>query len=233
MVAQYADGCNLFGDAEQARHLLGVLQRHCEDAGRDPAEITKTSMMSIAIAETEDGVRAKLDAMRAAGLPEQRIAGTVGRHARADPRACTRVPRRGHRGRDVLHGGRPRSRGGHARRHDAGAAVRHCRRLRRVHAGPGGAAALHERRPRPDGGARDGRRGDARARRPDRPRRPAAHPSRAARRPVVVQDRRRADGRERRDDRHLGEGARRARRSTRRAGWSCRRSSGAASPARR
>ena len=25
MVAQYADGCNLFGDPERARHLLGVL----------------------------------------------------------------------------------------------------------------------------------------------------------------------------------------------------------------
>lgn len=77
MVAQYADGCNLFGDPERARHLLGVLHAHCEDVGRDPAEITTTSMMSIAIAETEDGAKAKLDAMRAAGFPEQRIAGTT------------------------------------------------------------------------------------------------------------------------------------------------------------
>ena len=36
MVAQYADGCNLFGDPERARHLLGVLERHCADVGRDP-----------------------------------------------------------------------------------------------------------------------------------------------------------------------------------------------------
>ena len=77
MVAQYADGCNLFGDPERARHLLGVLQGHCENVGRDPAEITKTSMMTIAIAETEDGAQAKLDAMRAAGFPEQRIAATT------------------------------------------------------------------------------------------------------------------------------------------------------------
>ena len=77
MVAQYADGCNLFGDPERARHLLGVLQRHCENVERDPAEITKTSMMSIAIAETEAGARAKLDAMRDAGLPERRIASTT------------------------------------------------------------------------------------------------------------------------------------------------------------
>jgi F420-dependent oxidoreductase-like protein len=77
MVAQYADGCNLFGDAERAQHLLGVLDGHCETLGRDPGEITKTSMITLAIAETEDGVRAKLDAMRAAGLPEERIAGTT------------------------------------------------------------------------------------------------------------------------------------------------------------
>jgi F420-dependent oxidoreductase-like protein len=77
MVAQHADGCNLFGDPERARHLLGVLQRHCDAVGRDPAEITKTSMMSLVIAETEDGARAKLDMMREAGLPESRIAATT------------------------------------------------------------------------------------------------------------------------------------------------------------
>jgi F420-dependent oxidoreductase-like protein len=77
MVAQYADGCNLFGDADRARHLLGVLGGHCEAVGRDPAEITKTSMVSIAIAEREGGVKAKLDAMRDAGFPEARIAGTT------------------------------------------------------------------------------------------------------------------------------------------------------------
>jgi len=77
MVAQYADGCNLFGDPERAQHLLGVLEGHCETVGRDPAEITKTSMMSLAIAEDEAGVQSKLAAMRAAGLPEERIAATV------------------------------------------------------------------------------------------------------------------------------------------------------------
>ena len=77
MVAQYADGCNLFGDVERAEHLLGVLAEHCDRLGRDPSEITKTVMMSLAIAETEDRVQAKLDGMRDAGFPEQRIAGTT------------------------------------------------------------------------------------------------------------------------------------------------------------
>jgi F420-dependent oxidoreductase-like protein len=74
MVAQYADGCNFFGDPERARHLLGVLEDHCERLERDPSEITKTSMSSIVIAETEKGVQARLEALRSVGVSEQRIA---------------------------------------------------------------------------------------------------------------------------------------------------------------
>src|SRR3954466_13615678 len=77
LVAQYADGCNLFGDPDRARHLLGVLEGHCESVGRDPAEITKTSMATILIAEDEDGVEAKREAMRQAGWPEERIRHTT------------------------------------------------------------------------------------------------------------------------------------------------------------
>ena len=43
-VAKYGDGCNLFGDVERVKHLLGVLEGHCEDVGRDSSEITKTRM---------------------------------------------------------------------------------------------------------------------------------------------------------------------------------------------
>ncbi|MGO9971248.1 MAG: LLM class F420-dependent oxidoreductase [Solirubrobacteraceae bacterium] len=73
MVAQYADGCNLFGDTETARHKLGVLEEHCEKLGRDPAEITKTAMAVVLIAPTHEAAAAKLDAMRAAGVPEIRL----------------------------------------------------------------------------------------------------------------------------------------------------------------
>ena len=53
LVAQYGDACNLFGDAAAVRHKLDVLERHCADVGRDPAEITKT-----ALATVEDPVKA-------------------------------------------------------------------------------------------------------------------------------------------------------------------------------
>src|SRR5206468_2646357 len=54
MVAQYADGSNIFGDVERVKHLLGVLERHCEDVGRDPGEITKTRMATVLIAPTHE-----------------------------------------------------------------------------------------------------------------------------------------------------------------------------------
>jgi F420-dependent oxidoreductase-like protein len=77
MVAQYADGCNVFGDVERARHLVGVLQSHCERLGRDPAEITKTAMRSVAIAPTHEAALAKVDDMRRAGAPEDRLASVL------------------------------------------------------------------------------------------------------------------------------------------------------------
>ena len=73
LVAQYADGCNLFGDPERARHLLGVLEAHCETVGRDSGEITKTAMAQILIAPTHEAAQAKLAALRDRGIPDQRL----------------------------------------------------------------------------------------------------------------------------------------------------------------
>jgi F420-dependent oxidoreductase-like protein len=74
LVARYADGCNLFGDLERARHLLSVLESHCDEVDRDPADITKTRMSTVAIAPTHEQALAKLDQMRRAGVPEERVA---------------------------------------------------------------------------------------------------------------------------------------------------------------
>jgi len=52
LVARHADACNLFGDLATVRHKLAVLDRHCEEAGRDPAEITKTRLGGLVIAES-------------------------------------------------------------------------------------------------------------------------------------------------------------------------------------
>lgn len=42
-VARYADACNINGDIDTLRRKLDVLRRHCQNAGRDPAEITTTT----------------------------------------------------------------------------------------------------------------------------------------------------------------------------------------------
>ena len=54
LVAQYADGSNIFGGPDQVRHLLGVLGEHCATVGRDPAEITKTRLGTLAIAPSHE-----------------------------------------------------------------------------------------------------------------------------------------------------------------------------------
>ncbi|WP_420630453.1 LLM class F420-dependent oxidoreductase [Candidatus Leptofilum sp.] len=53
LVAQYADACNLFafmGNDELARKL-DVLKRHCDDVGRDYAEIEKTALGFVMLGE--------------------------------------------------------------------------------------------------------------------------------------------------------------------------------------
>jgi F420-dependent oxidoreductase-like protein len=72
MVAQYADGSNLFGDVERVKHLLGVLEGHCETFGRDPAEITKTRMGRVYIADTHEAAEAKLAPVLAASADPDR-----------------------------------------------------------------------------------------------------------------------------------------------------------------
>lgn len=48
LVAQYANACNLFdAGTDVLRHKIEVLDQHCADLGRDPAEIEKTVITSI------------------------------------------------------------------------------------------------------------------------------------------------------------------------------------------
>jgi F420-dependent oxidoreductase-like protein len=74
LVAKYGDGCNLFGGPDQVKHLLAVLERHCEDVGRDPAQIAKTALGRVLIGETHEAAQAKVEAMRAQGVPADSLA---------------------------------------------------------------------------------------------------------------------------------------------------------------
>ncbi len=73
LVAQYGDGCNLFGDPDRVRHLLEVLQGHCDDVGRDYSEITKTALGRVLIAPTHEAAEAKKQGLLERGVPQESI----------------------------------------------------------------------------------------------------------------------------------------------------------------
>jgi F420-dependent oxidoreductase-like protein len=76
LVAQYADACNFFGNLDEIRHKLDVLERHCQDVGRDPAEITKTRLGGLIIAPTAAEYEAKGAAISAQrNIPKERLEG--------------------------------------------------------------------------------------------------------------------------------------------------------------
>jgi len=62
MVAQYGDACNVFGDAATVRHLMGVLDGHCERLGRDPGSICRTRLATLVIGRTVEEAEAKISA---------------------------------------------------------------------------------------------------------------------------------------------------------------------------
>jgi F420-dependent oxidoreductase-like protein len=64
MVAQYADASNVFGDVAQIRHLMGVLDAHCERLGRDPREITRTKLATLVVGDSHEAAEAKLAPLR-------------------------------------------------------------------------------------------------------------------------------------------------------------------------
>jgi alkanesulfonate monooxygenase len=68
LVAQYADQCNIAGDAETVTHKLDVLRRHCDDVGRDYDTIEKTTIFGIDPTTTADDIVRDASAMRDLGF---------------------------------------------------------------------------------------------------------------------------------------------------------------------
>jgi F420-dependent oxidoreductase-like protein len=64
MVAQYADASNVFGDPEKVKHLMSVLDEHCERLGRDPKAITRTKLATLLIADTHEEAAALAEPLR-------------------------------------------------------------------------------------------------------------------------------------------------------------------------
>jgi F420-dependent oxidoreductase-like protein len=75
MVAQYADACNVFGDAATVRRLLDVLDEHCATIGRDPKDICRTRLATVAVAATHEAaeglIAARLGGLKPSELPAE------------------------------------------------------------------------------------------------------------------------------------------------------------------
>jgi F420-dependent oxidoreductase-like protein len=68
LVARYADVCNLIGDPETVAHKVEVLRKHCDEVGRDPAEIEVTALSQLADDSDADTVLREAEAFAAAGV---------------------------------------------------------------------------------------------------------------------------------------------------------------------
>ncbi|MCL4560760.1 MAG: LLM class F420-dependent oxidoreductase [Chloroflexi bacterium] len=59
LVARLGNMCNLFGNPDEVRHKLEVLQKHCETEGRDFNEIVRSSLTALVLAKSEAELKAK------------------------------------------------------------------------------------------------------------------------------------------------------------------------------
>ncbi len=50
----------MFGGPDQVRHLMGVLNDHCEALGRDPAEIWRTRLGTVLVAPSMEAAKAMI-----------------------------------------------------------------------------------------------------------------------------------------------------------------------------
>ena len=70
ITAEYADAWNAAGGSpEEVAELSGVLDRHCADVGRDPAEIRRTIQLRIAD-ESDDELLSRIETYAAVGITE-------------------------------------------------------------------------------------------------------------------------------------------------------------------
>ncbi len=82
LVAKYADMSNWFGTLDDVRHKTEVLERHCEEVGRDPSTIVRTIMSPfVLVRDQREAASLMADlsperrAMSTAATPEQAAEG--------------------------------------------------------------------------------------------------------------------------------------------------------------
>ncbi len=85
LAAQYADGCNLFGDPDTVRHKVARLRAHCVAVDRDPADVEVTHLGTVLVGSDSADLRDRINRLRPHDLGPDRFAervnaGTVDDH---------------------------------------------------------------------------------------------------------------------------------------------------------
>lgn len=85
LAAQYADGCNLFGDAKAVAKKVAILRQHCEAVERDPGEVEVTHLGSMLLGRDRRDLDSRVEQLRPATQGPDRFAaaanaGTIDDH---------------------------------------------------------------------------------------------------------------------------------------------------------
>ena len=92
LVAQYGDACNLFSTSPaEIAHKLEVLQRHCDDIGRDSAEIEKTIIGQLGSPDDAEAFIASMQEYSKIGIQLVELTPRVPDPADWVARVCERV----------------------------------------------------------------------------------------------------------------------------------------------
>lgn len=84
IAARLGDACNLSSDLDTLHHKVAVLRRHCEEVGRDPAEVEVTVLDLPVVGTDRDDAWARVERLRgrtaAATYARRHHAGTAAEH---------------------------------------------------------------------------------------------------------------------------------------------------------
>lgn len=78
LVAEHADMCNLFGDADTVRHKVEVLHGHCAAVGRAREEVTVTHLSQAMTASDAAALRERIEAIRGPSQSAEEVAAATG-----------------------------------------------------------------------------------------------------------------------------------------------------------
>jgi F420-dependent oxidoreductase-like protein len=70
LVAKYADACNLFDLGEGLEDKLAILDRHCDDCGRDPKSVARTAISAGNPFDDVDAFVRKMESWRDLGISQ-------------------------------------------------------------------------------------------------------------------------------------------------------------------